>query len=140
MFQVRNTIRSANNAPPTGTLYTAASPAPAAQPNRISRSRAVRVQREVPSSPRATANCRGAFSRPSEAPDPTSRICRAESSVIAPTGIGAGRLIAWSTVGTDVRRRSSHQPQPASPAPIIGPHICRIRLESDTPSSMLPKL
>ena len=58
----------------------------------------------------------------------------------APLALGAGRLIAWSTVGTDVRRRSSHHPKPASAPPIVGPHACLIRLEPDTPSSMLPKL
>ena len=136
--QVRNTIRSANNAPPIGTPNTAASPAPAAQPSRISRSRAVSAQREVPRSPSATANCRGAFSRPSDAPAPTSRTCTPASAASAVRGSGAGAVIASSTVRTRVRRRSSHQPRPARTPPIIGPNACRIGLAPDTPSSRLP--
>ena len=61
------------------------------------------------------------FSRPSEAPEPTTNTCRAESIIIASRGMGLRPVIASATVGTGPWRRSSHQPQPASAPPIIGP-------------------
>ena len=134
----RNRIRAANNAPPTGTLYTAPSPAPAAHASRISRSRAVRAHRDVPRSPMATANWRGAPSRPSDAPDPTSSTCKPASTLSTPRGIGLCDRIESVSAGTSTRRRSNHQPSPASAPPTIGPTTRRTGLLPVTPSSSEP--
>ena len=135
-------MRAANSAPPSGTLYTAPRPAPAAQASRISRSRGVNapivVQREMPRSPRAAENCRGAPSRPSEAPDPTTSTCSAASSVRVNRGNARFGLMTSVSAGTSVRRRSNHQPQPASAPPAIGPTMRRTGLLADTPSSSVP--
>ena len=49
-------------------------------------------------------------------------------------------VMAADSEGTRVRRRSSHQPKPASAPPIIGPTARRTGLEPVTPSSSDPKL
>src|ERR1700760_92920 len=77
-----NMIRRVNRAPPSGTAYTAPSPAPAAHANRISRSRSESLLiHPVATLLRARANWRGATSRPSDAPEPTTSTCKAASKV-----------------------------------------------------------
>ena len=49
-------IRAANTAPPKGTAYTAPRPAPAAHASRMSRSRAVNANFELPRSPHDAAS------------------------------------------------------------------------------------
>ena len=98
--QVPSSIRAANSAPPSGTLYTAPSPAPAAHASRISRSRAVSESLVVPKSPIAAASWRGAPSRPRDAPDPTSSTCRPASIDIASRGIGRWLAIVSANGGT----------------------------------------
>ena len=132
-------MRAANSAPPIGTLYTAARPAPAAQASRISRSRGVSDHRDVPKSPSAAANWRGAPSRPSDAPEPTISTCRPASIDSGSRGIGRWLAIVSASGGTSVRRRSIHQPNPASAPPIIGPKARRTGLLPVTPLSRVPK-
>ena len=79
-------------------------------------------------------------SLPSDAPVPTRSIWRPASIDIVRRGIGPGRVITSVSAGTGDRRRSHHQPAPASAPPIIGPIARRTGLEPVMPSSKLPNV
>ncbi len=126
---VPNRMRAANTAPPSGTLYTAPRPAPAAQASRISRSRAVSANRDVPRSPNAAASWRGAPSRPSDAPVPTSRTCSMASIDIASRGIGRCAAMVADSAGTstDAGAATSRSPpghRRSSGRPPVGSRCC----------------
>ena len=139
--QVLSMIRTENNAPASGTAYTAPSPAPAAQASKISRSRLdSRFSHPVAKSPSAAANWRGAPSRPSDAPEPTNSTCSMASMLQDSRGIGSWRAMVPASGGTSARRRRIHQPSAASAAPTIGPNTRRTGLLPVTPASRVPKL
>lgn len=104
----------------------------APQASRMRRWSAGRPARSPSQAPSAPPNCRGAPSRPSEAPSPTTMICKRASRVAMPNGSWASGLrTASGTEGIgDLRRRNDHQPTPAiNPArpitsTLLAPEAC----------------
>ena len=86
----------------------------------------------------AAANSRGACSRPSEAPDPTASTCSSASIAIGTCENRLPCLMDSLSPGTEVLRRSSHQPSPASAHPIARPISRRSMDASLTPISSGP--
>ncbi len=125
-----------NPAPPSGTLYTAARPAPAPQANRVRSWALVRLNRVPIQALTAAALCRGAPSRPNDAPTPTATIWISPSVRVASNGSpGRGVRRAWvtDTASFDTHRRRSHHATPTTAPPIVMATTRRAGLACSTP-------
>ena len=126
---------TANSAPPSGTLYTAPRPAPAAQASRISRSRAVSAHRDVPEVAETPRRVDGAHPRVrAMRRTPTRSTCSPASSDMPQSG-DRSVLVDRRRQAGHVRRgaAASTSRDPQAAPPIMGPTARRTGLLSPTP-------
>src|SRR5471032_29663 len=137
-----NSTSSTNTAPPSGTLYTAASPAPAPQAIMICVSRTVREKRCDSQLALTAPISRGATSRPNGEPSATVIICSSAWIVVLKNGVfGLSDLTAAAMLTKGLPQRySAHQPRPATRPQATNTAKRRRWLAAVTPSRKLSLL
>ena len=136
-------ISTANAAPPSGTLYIAARPAPAAAATSRVVVPASNPNHRASRAATAPAMRRGAPSRPTELPAPTTRTCSAPSakgrvSPIRAAAVPEPSATASSTPTTPPVARSHHHSGPAAAPPRAGASTRRHGGAASTRSGSVP--
>jgi len=123
---VPSSTSSANNAPPSGTLYTAAIPAPAPHATSRRRCQSGSFAQSLSALATAAPTCWGAASRPSDAPSATTTIEWIPRATLAQNGTRAVRSHSASETSPGLRRASSSVPAPATTPPISSTSTRRV--------------
>jgi hypothetical protein len=137
--RVPSSTSSANSAPPNGTLYTAAMPAPAPHATSRRRCHSGSFAQSLTALATAAPACCGAASRPSDAPRATITIECTPRAMLDQNGTRAPRSQIASETSPGPRRASSSPPPPATTPPTSSTSTRRVEEVRFTPSRKSPE-